>query len=181
MFYMIYCICDNLILSKECIEELFTEYHKRYSNMIYLNTYIRKLLSKEDCFEYQDFTNSIKNNDKEILDILSKHKVNGNICFVRTKGFFNAKFFGYKFQNGKCNNTIGTTCWSDGNNSELLPKLLSEQDTLSLINSIKICNCKTSKQAIELVIKTAKSNNVLIDNDLVKRLIEEDYICYKTK
>lgn len=59
--------------------------------------------------------------------------------------------------------------------SEFLPKTLSEQDTLALINSIELSNCKTSGQAIGLVMKTAKSNNLSVDNALVKRLVEAKF------
>lgn len=51
--------------------------------------------------------------------------------------------------------------------AEFLPKTLSEQDTLNLIDSIELDKCKTSGQAIGLVMKKAKSDNLPIDNSLL--------------
>lgn len=58
MFYMTCCIGDDLILSEDCIKDLFNQYYERYSELFDVNTYIRHLVSKEDCLEYQDFTTS---------------------------------------------------------------------------------------------------------------------------
>lgn len=56
--------------------------------------------------------------------------------------------------------------------AEFLPKTLSENDTLDLINSVELNNCKTSGQAIGAVMKKTKLNNLPVDNALVKRLVE---------
>ena len=118
MFYMTCCIGDDLVLSENCIKELFNQYYERYSEMFDVNAYIRHLVSKEDCLEYQDFTSSIRTDDKEILEILSKHKVNGSISFVRMKGSHDADFFGYEFQDGQCSKIIGIPFWFDENNCQ---------------------------------------------------------------
>ena len=60
--------------------------------------------------------------------------------------------------------------------SEFLPKTLSEKDTLDLVNSIDVNNFKTSGQAIGVVMKKAKLNNLPVDNILIKRLIETIFV-----
>ena len=119
MFYMTCCISDTLALSRECIEELFVQYYDTYSKMFDVNNYIKHLSYKEDCLEYQDFTGFIKDQNKEVLDILLKYKVNGNVCFIKMKGVNNADLFGYEFKNGQCNKITGIPFWFDQDNNQI--------------------------------------------------------------
>jgi uncharacterized protein YqeY len=56
---------------------------------------------------------------------------------------------------------------------QYLPKTLSRVETLTLMDSVDTSSCKTSGQAIGLVMKYAKTNNLPVDNVLVKELVED--------
>lgn len=119
MYYLSCCIGDNLALSKECIQELFVNYYGEFSKVFDEIVYNRHLLGKEDCLEYQDFVNFIRDQKEEVLDILNKYETKGNICFVKMNGCHNADFFGYEFENGKCNKILGIPFWVDENFNQI--------------------------------------------------------------
>lgn len=55
---------------------------------------------------------------------------------------------------------------------QYLPKTLSREETSALIASVDTSASKTSGQAIGLVMKCAKLNDIPVDNAVVKELVE---------
>lgn len=104
-----YCTQNKLILSKECLGELFNEYYGEFAEAMDKDSYIKDILNKESCLEYQDFLRSIESADNNfnVMPILLKHKTNGRICFAKFNGCDDASLFGYEFNNGSYVKLIG--------------------------------------------------------------------------
>ena len=104
-----HCIENKLIISNECLGELFNEYYGKFAEVMNKDSYIKDILNKENYIEYHDFLYAIEgiDNNFEVMPILLKHKTNGRICFVRFNGPDDASLFGYEFSNGNYIKLIG--------------------------------------------------------------------------
>jgi len=86
---------NTVEISKECAKELFEA--QAYENEIWSDAgdvaYKGKLCFNEDHYEHMDFIG----NNEPMVEILKKHKVNGDICFGSLEGDNAGRFWGYRF------------------------------------------------------------------------------------